>query len=113
MNWQEIAACLIHNVHREIAATGAESLVQLRDELLSYPGVPARWRTLDAVSPVNPFVAMHLRKGDVSMSFFSTITQFATPRDITLQQLKIECFFAADAATEQTARRFAAESIAV
>ena len=50
-----------------------------------------------------------------SMSFFSTITQFATPRDITLQQLKIECFFPADIATEQMSRRLAAsaEPIAV
>ena len=39
------------------------------------------------------------------MAFFSTITQFATPRDVTLQQLKIECFFPADYATEQLSRR--------
>ena len=115
VNWQEIAACLMQSVHREVAATGSESLVELRDDLLSYPGVPARWRTLDAVSPVDPLVAMQLRKGDASMAFFSTVTQFATPRDITLQQLKIECFFPADAATEHAARRLAsaAEPIAV
>jgi transcriptional regulator with XRE-family HTH domain len=107
VNWHEIAACLMHSVHREVATTGSESLVKLRDELLSYPGVPERWRTPDAVTPVDPLVAMHLRKGDASMSFFSTITQFATPRDITLQQLKIECFFPADASTEQTSRRLA------
>ncbi len=107
VNWQEIAACLMHSVHREVAAMGSEALVALRDELLSYPGVPARWRTPDALSSVDPLVAMHLRKGDASMSFFSTITQFATPRDITLQQLKIECFFPADAQTEQTARELA------
>ena len=35
------------------------------------------------------------------------ITTLGTPRDVTLQQLKIECFFPADAATEQTARRLA------
>ena len=115
VNWQEIAACMMHSVHREIAATGAESLVELRDALLSYPGVPARWRTPDELTPVDPLVAMQLRKGDAAMAFFSTITQFATPRDITLQQLKIECFFPADAATEQASRRLAAatEPIAV
>ena len=32
------------------------------------------------------------------------ITMFATPRDVALQQLKIECFFPADAATEEAAR---------
>ena len=97
----------MHNVHREVAATGAPSLMALRDELLSYPGVPARWRSPDTVTPVDPLVAMELREGDASMAYFSTITQFATPRDITLQQLKIECFFPADDATEQIARRLA------
>ena len=40
-------------------------------------------------------------------TFFSMITTLGTPRDVTLQQLKIECFFPADAITEQTARRLA------
>lgn len=114
VNWQEIAACMMHSIHRELAATGNAALFELRDELLAYPDVPARWRTPDAVSAVDPLVAMQLRRGDVSMAFFSTITQFATPRDVTLQQLKIECFFPADCATDQIARILAArESIAV
>jgi len=41
------------------------------------------------------------------MAFFGMVTMFATPRDVALQQLKIECFFPADAATEQTAHRLA------
>jgi len=35
------------------------------------------------------------------------ITMLGTPRDVTLQQLKIECFFPADAVTEQFARQLA------
>ena len=115
VNWHEIGACLMHGVHREVAATGRESLIQLRDELLAYPGVPARWRMPDAISPVDPLVAMQLRRGDVSMAFFSTITVFANSRDVMLQHLKIECFFPGDASTEQAARRLATapEPIAV
>jgi hypothetical protein len=30
---------------------------------------------------------------------FSTITTFGTPQDVTLQELRIECFFPADEAT--------------
>jgi transcriptional regulator with XRE-family HTH domain len=115
VNWQEVASCLMRSMHREVAATGSESLLQLRDELLSYPGVPSRWRVPDTVVSVDPLVTTQLRKGDDSMAFFSTVTQFATPRDITLQQLKIECFFPADAPTEQLSRRLgdASEAIAV
>jgi hypothetical protein len=67
--------------------------------------VPSRWRTPDAVAPMAPLVSMQLHKGDLSLAFFSMITTLGTPRDVTLQQLKIECFFPADAITEQIARR--------
>jgi transcriptional regulator with XRE-family HTH domain len=40
VNWHEIAACTMHSLHRELAATGSAALVELRDELLAYPGVP-------------------------------------------------------------------------
>jgi hypothetical protein len=97
-----------------VASTGNEAIARLRDELLAYPGVPARWRTPDALAAFPPFVSMQLCKGDVSMAFFSTITKFATPRDVMLQHLKIECFFPADEGTETAARRLASpEPIAV
>jgi hypothetical protein len=43
----------------------------------------------------------------MSLSFFSTLTLLATPRDITLENLRIECFYPADAATEESVRRLA------
>ena len=110
VNWEDVAQCLMHSIHREVATSGSEAVVQLRDELLAYPGVPSRWKAPDALLPMPPLVSTQMRKGDVSMSFFSMITMFATPRDVALQQLKIECFFPADAATEQAARRLAAAS---
>jgi hypothetical protein len=95
------------SIHREVAATGSDAVARLRDELLAYPGVPSRWRTPDAVATMAPLVSMQLRKGDLSVAFFSMITTLGTPRDVTLQQLKIECFFPADVITEQIARRAA------
>jgi hypothetical protein len=106
-NWEDVAQCAMHSIHREVATTGSDAAMRLRDELLAYPGVPSRWRAADALAPMPPLVSMQLRKGDLSLAFFSTITTFATPRDVTLQQLKIECFFPADEATEQIARQLA------
>jgi hypothetical protein len=48
----------------------------------------------------------------MSVAFFSTLTMLATPRDIMLEQLRIECFYPADTATEETARRLAAAEAA-
>ena len=111
VNWSCIAGCLMQALHREVAATGSDALVRLRDDLLAFPGVPKRWRTPDALASFPPFVSMELKRDDASMTFFSTITTFATARDVMLQHLKIECFFPADATTEQTARRLAAPAM--
>jgi transcriptional regulator with XRE-family HTH domain len=107
LNWEEVAQCLMHSLHREVAATGSEGVVRLRDEVLAYPGVPSRWAAPDQVTPMPPLATMRMRKDDVTLAFFSTVTTFATPRDLALQQLKIECFFPADTVTEQFARRLA------
>jgi transcriptional regulator with XRE-family HTH domain len=107
VNWEDLAGCMVHSLHQQVAATGSDAIVQLRDELLSYPGVPPRWSVPDACMPMSPLVSMELRKDDLSLAFFSMITTLGTPRDVTLQQLKIECFFPADAATEQLARSLA------
>ena len=40
-----------------------------------------------------PIINMLLRKGDLTLSFFSAVTFIGRARDITLQELKIECFF--------------------
>ena len=110
VNWEELAECLVNSLHRQVAATGSDAMVRLRDELLAYPGVPSRWSVPDPSVTMPPLVSMQLRKDDLSLTFFSMITTLGTPRDVTLQQLKIECFFPADADTEQTARRLASAS---
>jgi transcriptional regulator with XRE-family HTH domain len=107
VNWEELAGCLVNSLHRQVADTGSAVMVRLRDELLAYPGVPARWSVPDPTVTMQPLVSMELRRDDLSLTFFSMITTLGTPRDVTLQQLKIECFFPADAVTEQVARRLA------
>jgi transcriptional regulator with XRE-family HTH domain len=108
VNWEEIAGPLIQTLHREAAGGTNAAAVRLRDEVLAYPGVPSPWKIPDPFAPVPPLLTLRLRKGDTSLAFFSTLTTFATPRDITLQQLRIECFYPADTVTEETARRLAA-----
>jgi len=108
VNWEELAECLVNSLHRQVATTGSGAMARLRDELLAYPGVPSRWSVPDPTVTMPPLVSMQLRKDDLSLTFFSMITTLGTPRDVTLQQLKIECFFPADAATEHVARRLAA-----
>jgi len=107
-NWEALASPLIQQIHREaVGGVPDEGTRRLLEEVLSYPGVPARWRTPDAKAQSAPFLPMVLRKGDLTVRYFSTIATLGTPQDITLQELRVECFFPGDEATEELARRLA------
>jgi len=108
VNWEEFAGPLVQMIHRDAAGGAGPAAGRLRDALLAYPGMPSRWKVPDPHAPVPPVLTMRLERGDLSLAFFSTLTTLATPRDIMLEQLKIECFHPADAATEDAARRLAA-----
>ena len=106
LNWEAMAAALIQWLHRDVlSGIGGAETRKLLDELLSYPGVPPRWRTLDLGASTAPFLPIEFRKGDLELKYFSTLTTFGTPHDITLQELRVEAFFPADAATEEASRR--------
>lgn len=109
VNWEEYAGPLMQALHREAADGLNVNAARLRDELLTYPGVPSRWTVPDPLSVVPPMLTMRLKRDDVSLAFFSTLTMLATPRDVTLQELRIESFYPADTITQETARRLAVQ----
>ena len=108
VNWEEFAGPLVQMIHRDAAGGADPALGRLRDAVLAYPGMPSWWKVPDPDAPAPPVLTMRLERGDLSLAFFSTLTTLATPRDITLERLKIECFYPADAATEGAVRRLAA-----
>jgi transcriptional regulator with XRE-family HTH domain len=101
VNWEATAAAFIQWLHRDFLRTGDAETRRLLEELLSYPDVPRRWQTLDLDASTAPFLAIELARGDARFSFFTLLASLGTPYDITLHELRIECFFPADAATEQ------------
>jgi hypothetical protein len=54
--------------------------------------------------PPTPLLTTFFRKGDVELRFFSTITTFGTPHDVTLEELRIECSFPVDESTAKVCR---------
>ena len=107
VNWEEFAGSLIQLLHREVTQGGNGAAAQLRDEILAYPDLPSSWKVPHGQSHTSPVLPMHLRKGELDLAFFSTLTMFAMPLDVSLQQLKIECFYPADTTTAEVARRLA------
>lgn len=107
-NWEAAAAAMIQWLHRDVMSGFADSETRrLLHELLEYPGVPRHWRTLDLDASTAPFLPLEFARDDLSLRYFTTLTNLGTPHDITLQELRIECFFPADEATEGAARRLA------
>jgi transcriptional regulator with XRE-family HTH domain len=101
VNWREVGADLLHWIQREAMSDGPGSaatqllaeLVALTDGALEGAASPAEQTGL-------PFLPMVLRKEGIELHLFTTITTLGTPRDVTLHELRIESFFAADAATD-------------
>ena len=109
VNWEAMAAALIQWLHRDVlSGLGGADTRRLLEDLLTYPGVPPRWRTLDLDVSTAPFLAIEFQKDDVNLRYFSTLTSLGTPHDITLQELRVEAFFPADAATEAASQRLIA-----
>jgi transcriptional regulator with XRE-family HTH domain len=109
VNWEAMAAALVQWLHRDIlSGLGDAETRRLLEEVLAYPGVPRQWGRLDLDASTDPFLPIEFRRGDVELRYFSMLTNLGTPHDITLQEIRIESFYPADSATEETARRHAA-----
>jgi transcriptional regulator with XRE-family HTH domain len=111
VNWEVTAAALIQWLHRDLLRSADAGMKILLDELLAYPDVPRNWRTLDLDAPTAPFLAIEMKKSDVHLRFFTTLTTLGTPYDITLHELRVESFFPADEATDRTLRRLSAARV--
>ena len=100
-NWEIVASHLIYRVHRE-TRTGEEQQSQsLFDSLLAYPAVNNLWRSPVKENWQLPLLNTIFLKAHQRLSFFTTLTTLGTPQDITLQELRLECLFPADQATEE------------
>ena len=106
VNWEAIARALLNEAYRRLAWARDEELKNLIAEVLSYPGVPARWREPDVEAPHELIVPMEIKMFGQVVRMFSTVTTVATPHDVTLQELHVEVFYPADAETESVLKVF-------
>jgi hypothetical protein len=80
----------------EIATVPTDEVSRrLLEELLAYPGVPSHWRARDMAREPSPVLNLVFRSPDGELRFFETMTTFIGPRDVTLEELRIECSFPA------------------
>ena len=110
VNWTEVAHHLLARAERELTDDPTDqTAAALLAELRSCAGHPARERPA-AISAADLLLPVHIRKDDIDLRIFSTIMTLGTPQDVTLQELRIETFFPADAESEASWRRIIANA---
>jgi transcriptional regulator with XRE-family HTH domain len=106
VNWEASAQALLNQAYRRLAWARDEMLKALIDDVLKYPGVPARWREPELEARHALILPMELNFNGKVARMFSTVTSVATPHDVTLQDLHIEVFYPADAESESTLQEY-------
>jgi len=99
VNWAEVVGYFIRSVELDAVADGTSATAALLDRLKAYEGVPSRTDVARMNPDRGPVLPMHFRKDEVSIRLFTTIATLGTPQDVTLQELRVECFFPMDDAT--------------
>jgi len=97
-NFDEYADHMMQRLHRQEHATGSTIIKELIRECEGYLGGPRRLGPPYGIAPV---LAMRLATGDATLSFFTIVSTLGASYDVTLDEIVVESFFPADAATAQ------------
>ena len=101
--WDSVARSMLQRVHREsVGRVIDDGTARLLDELLAYPDVPRDWKTGHAswAAPAMPVIPIGFVKGGEVLRYFSMVTSVGAPQSIAAQELRLECMFPVDDATE-------------
>ena len=101
VNWQEVALHFIRGVQADAIADGTPESSVLLARLLRYDGVAALAGSALMEEAPRPLLPIHLAKGATTLRLFTTISTLGTPQDITVQEIRVECFFPVDESSAQ------------
>ncbi len=104
VNWEEVALYFLRGVQADAIGDGTRETADLLARLLAFPGLPALSKVVTPAEPRAPVLVIHFRKGVTSLRLFTTIATLGTAQDVTLQEIRIECFFPMDDATAHVFR---------
>lgn len=102
-NWESVAKSLFERVYREsVGRVIDEKTKELVAALQAYPGVKAEWKSpkAPATGPTLPMIPIGFIRGKKVLNYFSMITTVGTPQTIAAQELRLECMYPVDKATE-------------
>jgi transcriptional regulator with XRE-family HTH domain len=109
LNLAEWRDHIFDRLRRQIEISNDSGLIRLFAELKDLP-IPAQAGDggHNKGESATVFIPLRVKTPSGILSFFSTITVFGTPVEITLSEIALEAFYPADAATADTLRAMAA-----
>ena len=107
-NFDAIADATLDRLRTE--ADVDQELQALLRELEKFRG-KARGRSNEA-APHPVALPIHVKRDDVELRYFTTLTTLGTPLDVTAQELRIEGYFPMDEATKEFGRRLQQAALA-
>lgn len=113
-DWDNVSRSLLQRAYREsMGRVIDDDTRRLLDELLAYPDVPRDWKAHSAspATPMMPVIPLGFVSEGMVLRYFSMVTSVGTPQTVAAQELRLECLFPADDATEARHQQlFAAHS---
>ena len=94
-------------VQADAIADGTRQTAELLTRLLAFPGLPALSQNPPPGEARAPVLIIHFKSKETSLRLFTTIATLGTPHDVTLQEIRVECFFPMDDPTAQIFRGWA------
>ena len=99
-DWDRVSQSLLARVRREAVGRVVDPRTrELLDALATYPGAPPR-RGRRPVGDDLPMIPLSFEKEGVVLNYFSIISTVGAPTTVAAQEMRVECMFPADDATE-------------
>src|SRR5262249_52875925 len=93
VNWQEVALHFIRGVQADGHADGMPETAELLNRLLGFPDVSALSERMTPEEGQSPVLPIHFQRNGTALRLFTTIATLGTPREVTLEEIRIEFFF--------------------
>lgn len=107
-NWDTLGRRMVARLHRDALLRGSDArLWTLLERVLAYPNVPQAWRQPEFANMCEATCPLILERGALTMQFLTTITAFSAPQNVTVEEMRIESYFALDEATRIACEAFA------
>lgn len=104
-NWEQLARGLLQRVAREAVGGVMDAATrELVSALMAYEDVAPEWQPATAgaqSADTLPVLPLSFVKDGAVLNYFSMVSTVGTPQTIAAQELRVECLFPADDATER------------